>query len=77
MGVGACLLLVKPVSEGEVTAEIMLDPDRVRLISTDSKVLSHSQQKWLTFEVEMYGMYRAPRKWAGVIMQVHQLGPGV
>ena len=73
-GVGACLLLVRPHDDGEVTAELMLDPDRVRLIATDSKVLSESQQRWLTFEVEMYGMYRALRKWAGMLMQVAQLG---
>jgi hypothetical protein len=55
---------------------MMLDPNRVRLLSVDSKVLSAGEQKWLTFEVEAYGMYRALRKWAGLLMRISQLGPG-
>jgi hypothetical protein len=73
-GVGACMLLVKPGENGEVTAEHMLEEDRVRLVSTDSKVLSGAQQKWLTFEIEIFGMYRALRKWAALLMQVCQQG---
>jgi hypothetical protein len=76
VGVGACLLLVKCGNDGEITPEMMLDPNRVRLLSVDSKVLSAGEQKWLTFEVEAYGMYRALRKWAGLLMRVSQLGPG-
>ena len=58
MGVGACLLLVKCGNGGKITPEMMLDPNRVRLLSVDWKVLSAGEQKWLTFEVEAYGMYR-------------------
>ena len=76
VGVGACLLLVKCGHDGEVTPEMMLDPNRVRLLSVDSKVLSAGEKKWLTFEVEAYGMYRALRKWAGLLMRIEQLGPG-
>ena len=77
VGVGACLLLVRPGPDGEVTAEMMLDHTRVRLISTDSKVLSTLEKKWLTFEIEAYGMYRALRKWAGILMRTQTMGPGV
>ena len=76
VGVGACLLLVKCGNDGEITPEMMLDPNRVRLLSVDSKVLSAGEQEWLTFEVEAYGMYRALRKWAGLLMRISQLGPG-
>ena len=76
VGVGACLLLVRCGKDGEVTPEMMLDANRVRLISVDSKILSTAEQKWLTFEVEAYGMYRALRKWAGLLMRIEQLGPG-
>ena len=76
VGVGACLLLVRCGDDGEVTPEMMLDANRVRLISVDSKILSTAEQKWLTFEVEAYGMYRALRKWAGLLMRIEQLGPG-
>ncbi len=75
-GVGACLLLVRCDADGSVTPEMMLDASRVRLIATDSKVLSEAERKWLTFEVECYGMYRALKKWAGVLMRVGQLGEG-
>ena len=40
VGVGACLLLVKCENDDEITPEMMLDPNRVRLLSVDSKVLS-------------------------------------
>jgi hypothetical protein len=76
VGVGACLLLVRCGADGEVTPEMMLNANRVRLISVDSKILSTAEQKWLTFEVEAYGMYRALRKWAGLLMRIEQLGPG-
>ena len=76
VGVGACLLLMRCGTDGEVTPEMMLDANRVRLISVDSKILSTAKQKWLTFEVEAYGMYRALRKWAGLLMRVEQLGLG-
>ena len=76
MGVGACLLLVKCGNDGEITPEIMLDPNRVRLLSVDSTVLSAGEQEWLTFEVEACGMYRALRKWTGLPMRISQLGPG-
>lgn len=73
-GVGACLLLVKCDEDGSVTPEMMLDQGRVRLLATDSKVLSEAERKWLTFEVECYGMYRALRKWSGLLMQVSHGG---
>ena len=38
-GVGAYLLLGKCAEDGTVTPEIMLDPSRVWLLATDSKVL--------------------------------------
>ena len=74
--VGACLLLVRCGEDGEVTPEMMLDANRVRLISVDSKTLSIAEQKWLRFEVEAYGMYRTLRKWAGLLTKIEQLGPG-
>ena len=61
IGVGACLLLVRCGGDGEVTPEMMLDASMVRLISVDTKILSTAEQKWLKFEVEAYGMYRALR----------------
>lgn len=72
-GVGACLLLVKAAEDGSVTPAMMSDPSSMSLLATDSKVLSDVERKWLTFEVECYGMYRAFRKWAGVLMRVDQL----
>ena len=57
VGVEARLLLVRCGDDGEVTPEMMLDANRVRLISVDSKILSTAEQKWLAFEVEAYGMY--------------------
>jgi hypothetical protein len=77
VGVGACMLLVKADTVSEITPELMLDPDRVRLLGVDSKVLSASERKWLTFEIEMYGMYRALRKWAGLLIQVSLMSPEV
>jgi hypothetical protein len=77
VGVGAYLLLMRAGDDGEVTSEMMLDKSRVRLVSTDSKVLSSAEKKWLTFEIEAYGMYRALRKWAGILMRTQTLGPGV
>ena len=41
---------------------MMLDHNRVRLISTDSKVLSSAEKKWLAFEIEACGMYRALKR---------------
>ena len=76
MGVGAYLLLVKCGNDGEITPEMMLDPNGLRLLSVDSRVLSAGEKKWLTSEVETYGMYRALRKWAGLLMRLSQLGPG-
>ena len=38
--VGACLLLVKCGNDGETTPKMMLDPNRVSLLSVDSKGLS-------------------------------------
>ena len=55
---------------------MMLDANRVRLISVDSKILCTAEQKWLAFKVEAYGMYRTLRKWAGPLTRVEQLGPG-
>ena len=55
----------------------MLDHSRVRLVSTDSKVLSSATKKWLTFEIGAYGMYRALRKWAGILMRTQTMGPGM
>ena len=77
VGVGACLLLVRAGGDGGVTTEMMLGHNRVRLVSTDSKVLSSAEKKWLTFETEAYGMYRALWKWAGILMRTQTLGPGV
>jgi len=77
VGVGACMLLVKADAVSEITPELMLDPDRVRLLGVDSKVLSASERKWLTFEIEMYGMYRALRKWAGLLIQVSASVPSL
>ena len=62
-GAGACLLLVKCEDARHVTEEMLADPQRVKLISTLSKVLSEDEKKWLTFEQEAYGMYLALRKW--------------
>ena len=73
-GVGSCLLLVKCGADGVVTPDMLRDPTKVRLISTDSKILSEAEQKWLTFEIETYGMYRALRKWAALLMRVAQIG---
>ena len=42
----------------------------------DSKILSTTEQEWLTFEVEAYGMYPTLRKWTGLLMRIDQLGPG-
>ena len=70
LGVGACLLRVKAASVEGVTEEMLSDPTVTRLIATDSKILSTSQQKWLTFELEIYACYRALRKWSSTLMQV-------
>ena len=43
VGVGACLLLARCGVDGEVTPEMMLDANRVRLISVDSKILSTAE----------------------------------
>jgi site-specific DNA-cytosine methylase len=69
LGVGACLLLVKAGRDGEVTPEMMLDTERVRLIATYCKVLSAGERKWLTFEIEAFGMYKALRRWGSFLMQ--------
>jgi hypothetical protein len=69
VGVGACMMLVKCEEGGEVTPEMMLDPEKVRLVATYCKVLSEGEKKWLTFEIEAYGMYKALRKWGGFLMQ--------
>ena len=70
LGVGACLLRVKAANVEAVTEEMLSDPSVTRLIATDSKILSTSQQKWLTFELEIYACYRALRKWSSTLMQV-------
>ena len=43
VGVGTCLLLVRCVDDEEVTPGVMLDANRVRLISVDSKILSTTE----------------------------------
>ena len=70
IGVGACLLRVKVDDIDQITEEMLSDPSVTRLIATDSKILSDSQRKWLTFELEIYACYRALRKWSSTLMQV-------
>jgi hypothetical protein len=69
-GIGASLLLVKCADARDMTEERMSDPANVRLIATCSKVLSTSEQKWLTFETEAFGMVKALKRWGKFLMQV-------
>ena len=68
-GIGGCLLLVDSEDARQVTEAMLADPETAKLIGTYSKVLSGDEKKWLTFEQEAYGMYRALRKWGNFIMQ--------
>jgi hypothetical protein len=69
-GIGASLLLVLCADARDMTEEKMSDAANVRLIATYSKVLSTSEQKWLTFETEAYGMVKALKRWGKFLMQV-------
>ena len=45
-----------------VTIEDLKNREMSTLIATDAKVLSEFERKWMTFEAEVYGMYRALKK---------------
>ena len=74
VGIGGCLLLVQAPEDEDITP-VTLQTRQVRIIATFAKKLTQEEAKWLTFEIEAYGMYTALRKWSGFIMQVGIANP--
>jgi hypothetical protein len=67
-GIGSGLWRVNKTDAREVTIEDLKNKDVSTLIATDAKVLSESERKWMTFEAEIYGMYRAIKKWGKLLV---------
>ena len=66
-GVGACLFRCQCSAE-QVINNPELIQNKGALISLDSHTLSKAEQKWHTFELESYALYRAVIKWRGLLI---------
>jgi site-specific DNA-cytosine methylase len=71
-GVGAALWTVLRNNAKDVTIDDLHNPDVSMLMAIDSKILDKGQQKWATFEKEMYGAYRGMKKWGRLMIQAMQ-----
>ena len=75
VGVGSALWLVNRADASKVTLEDLKDRKVSTLVATDAKVLSTAEQRWFTFEQEIYATYRGVKKWGKLLIRATQSYP--
>ena len=69
VGTGAALYLCQNPDASKVTEEDLRNTDICQLVATDQRVLSKAERRYLTFEIETWGMVRALKKFSRLLSQ--------
>ena len=69
VGTGAALYLCQNPDASKVTEEDLRNPAICQLVATDQRVLSKAERRYLTFEIETWGMVRALKKFSRLLSQ--------